>query len=94
MFQPDPHHRHTGISHSILPPHFIGGMARSRHDAALPADVGQQAAQRAAIAASQAKGKVRQLLWSILIRAARRAAGSVWQPHSRLEIERVMGVLN
>ena len=93
MFQPDPRQRRMGISHSILPPHFIGGMARSHHDVALPADVEQQAAQRAAIAASQAKGKVRQLLWSVLVQAVRGAAGVVWRPDSRFEIERLMGVL-
>jgi hypothetical protein len=93
MFQPDPYQRRMGISHSILPPHFIGGMTRSRHDAALAADVEQQAAQRAAIAALQAKGKVRQILWSVLVQAVRRAAGVVWRPHSRFEIERLIGVL-
>jgi hypothetical protein len=83
MLQSDPSQWPMGISHSILPPHFIGGVAPSRQDVALAAYLEKQAAQRAAILAIQANPKTNQLLWGILLQVARRAAGAVWRPQHR-----------
>src|SRR5688572_22421918 len=80
MFQPDPTQWPMGISHSILPPHFIGGVAPSRYDVALAAYLEKQAAQRAAIAAKQPRQQITRRLWSTLSQAARHVAATVWQP--------------
>jgi hypothetical protein len=72
---------------NILPPHFLGGVAPSRHDVALAAYLEKQAAQRAAIVAKQPNLKAAQRPWGILSQAARRLAGAVWHPHhGRVEI--------
>jgi hypothetical protein len=87
MFQPDPNQGPIGISHSILPPHFIGGVAPLRHDRELAAYLEKQAAQRAAVAARQPS------LWAILLQAARRAAAA-WPPqHGRFEINHPQSAL-
>jgi hypothetical protein len=84
MFQPDPNQWPMGVSHTILPPHFVGGVAPSRHEVALAAYVEKQAVQRAAIVAKQTNPKNTQRLWANLFLAARRVARAVWQPqHSR-----------
>ncbi len=86
MLQSDPSQRPMGISHSILPPHFIGGVAPPRHDVAPAAYLEKQTAQRAAILAMQANPKGTQLLWGMLLQVVRRAAGAVWRPqHSHFE---------
>ena len=79
MFQSDPNQWPMGISHSILPPHFIGGVAPQRHDLALAAYLEKQAAQRAAILARQASEQANQRTWDILLQMVRRAAIS-WRP--------------
>ena len=80
MLQSDPSQWPEGISHSILPPHFIGGVAPSRHDVALVAYLEKQAAQRSATLETQANPKTSQFLWGMLLQMARRAVGAVWRP--------------
>ncbi|HKP22970.1 MAG TPA: hypothetical protein VJV39_03850 [Dongiaceae bacterium] len=93
MLQSDPSERPVGISHSILPPHFIGGVARSRHDATLAASLEKQAVQRAAILARQPSQTADQLLWRILLQVARRAAAVWWPQHGCFEIDRPRSAL-
>jgi len=77
MLQQDPNQWPMGISHSILPPHFIGGVAPSRHDVALAAYVEKQAAQRA----ERQSPQIPNPLWDVLSQVAHRLAGAMWHPH-------------
>jgi hypothetical protein len=46
MFQPDANQWPMGFFHTVLPPHFTGGVAPSRHVVALAAYLEKQAAHR------------------------------------------------
>ena len=86
MLQSDPRRCPTAMSHSILPPHFIGGVAPSRDDVALAANLEKQAAQRTATRETQANPKTSQVLWDMLLQVAGRATSAVWRPqHSHFE---------
>jgi hypothetical protein len=90
MFQPDPNQWPVGIFHFILPPHFIGGVAPSRHDVALAAYLEKQAAQRAELSGERQNPKMTRPLWGLLSQAARRLAAAGRHPHhGRLEIGRL-----
>lgn len=91
MFQPDPNQWPMGIFHTMLPPHFLGGVAPSRHDVALAAYMEKQAAQRAANSTEQPSTQITRSLWGALHSAARRLAAAVWHPHhGRFGISRLM----
>jgi hypothetical protein len=79
MFQPDPSHWPMGFLHTMLPPHFLGGVAPSRHDVALAAYLEKQVAQRLATSAGQLNLKVTMRLWG---KMAHRLTGTVW--HTQL----------
>lgn len=81
MLQQDPNQWPKGISHSILPPHFIGGVAPSRHDVALTAYVEKQAAQRAEMSEERHNLKIPNPLWDGLSQVVHRLAGAIWHPH-------------
>ena len=87
MFQPDPNQWPVGIFHFILPPHFIGGVAPSRHDVALATNLEEQTDQRAELSRKRQNPKINRPLWGLLSQSARRLAGAIWHPfHGRLEI--------
>ncbi len=79
MFQPDQDQWPMGAFHTILPPHFLGGVAPSRHDVALAAYLEKQAAQRAAISARRPSPEIAKHLRKVLFETACRLAGVVWQ---------------
>jgi hypothetical protein len=81
MLQQDPNQRPMGISHSILPPHFIGGSAPSRHDVALAAYVEKQTAQRAEMSEERRSPQIPNPLWDVLSQVVHRLAGAMWHPH-------------
>jgi hypothetical protein len=81
MLQQDPNQWPMGISHSILPPHFIGGVAPSRHDVALAAYVEKQAAQCAEMSEERQSPKIPNPLWDVLSQVVHRLAGAIWHPH-------------
>jgi hypothetical protein len=70
-----------GISHSILPPHFIGGVVPSRHDVALAAYLEKQAAEGAEAPDERQNLKITKPLWGVFSQAAHRLAGAIWHPH-------------
>jgi hypothetical protein len=80
MFQPDPSEWPLGFFHTILPPHFTGGMAPTRHERSLAACLENQAAQREAAVAKQPDLTNAMHLCGVLYQAACRLAGAVWHP--------------
>jgi hypothetical protein len=71
MLQSDLSQWPMGVSHSILPPHFIGGVARSRHAVAL----GDRGERPAARRLWSILSRVR-IAWSALLRNRSMAASS------------------
>jgi hypothetical protein len=74
MIQPDPNQQPMGFFHTMLPPHFVGGVAPSRHDVALAAYLEKQAAQRAAVSGEQRSSRIAMRLWGTVDQVARRLA--------------------
>lgn len=81
MLQQDPNQWPMGISHSILPPHFIGGVAPSRHEVALAAYVEKQAEQRAEMSEERQSPKIPNPLWDVLSQVVHCLAGAVSHAH-------------
>jgi hypothetical protein len=72
----DPNQQPMGFFHTMLPPHFVGGVAPSRHDVALAAYLEKQAAQRAAVSGEQRSSTIAMHLWSAMDLVARRLAST------------------
>lgn len=70
----DPNQQPMGFFHTMLPPHFAGGVAPSRHDVALATYLEKQAAQRAAVSAEQRSSTIAMHLWSAMDLVVRRLA--------------------
>lgn len=75
MFQPDPHQWPKGRFPGMLPPHFLGGVAPSRHDVAHAAHVEKQAAHGAALA-EHARSQITIGLRDAVLRMGRRLSGA------------------
>jgi hypothetical protein len=90
MFLPDPDQWRMGFLHTTLPPHFLGGVAPSRHDLALAGYMEEKTAHREATSETQPGTNEAMRLWRFVYRQAHRLAGAVCHPqHGHFRISRL-----